>query len=141
MTGDNNIQSVGALKLAAVVQAILGAVVAGFGVLGLFSSLDSPVRSLSFQDCIYFTYLIIGLAAMLVALPLARRVRWAWLTSMGLAGSIPLLAVTDMMSVYTYNSNHSLHGSEGTLLLLLVALPSIVFLGVLYSEGRSALRD
>jgi hypothetical protein len=136
--GDNNIQSVGALRLAATVQAILGAVIAAWGAFGFSSFLSLPVRNVSFEDGVYFTYLIVGSAAMLVAWPLARRVRRAWLASWVLAGAILLLPVMEMMSVFADNQNG--HGAEGALLLLLVALPVAVFLGVLYSEGRSALK-
>jgi uncharacterized membrane protein len=138
MTDDNNIQSVGSLRLAATVQAILGAVVAAWGAFGVSSFLNLPVRNVSFQEGIYFTYLITGFAAMLVAWPLARRVRRAWLASWVLAGSILLLPVMDMMSVFANNPNG--HGAEGALLLLLVVLPATGFLGVLYSQGRSALK-
>jgi len=137
MADDNNIQSVGALRLAATVQAILGAVVAAWGTLGVSSFLGFPVR-VGFQEGIYFAYLIIGSAAMLVAWPLARRVRRAWLASWVLAGSIALLPVMDMMSVFANNPNG--HGAEGAFLLLLVVLPVTGFLGVLYSQGRSALK-
>ena len=137
MADDNNIQSVGALRLAATVQAILGAVVAAWGTLGVSSFLGFPVR-LGFQEGISFAYLIIGSAAMLVAWSFARRVRRAWLASWVLAGSIALLPVMDMMSVFANNPNG--HGAEGALLLLLVVLPVTGFLGVLYSQGRSALK-
>jgi peptidoglycan/LPS O-acetylase OafA/YrhL len=138
MADDNNIQSVGALRLAATVQAILGAVVAAWGAFGFSSFLSLPVRDVSFEDGICFTYLIVGSAAMLVAWPLARRVRRAWLASCVLTGSILLLPVMAMISVFADNQNG--HGAEGALLLLLVALPVAVFLGVLYREGRSALK-
>src|SRR5687768_1705525 len=134
---DNHSQGVRALRLAALLQAALGAGVTALGAAGVLEIWRLRVPRMDFQMFIYVSYLAIGLAAMLIALPLARRVRWAWLASWALTSALLLLPFTDMISVHA--DSGSLHGSEGSLLLLLAALPTLLILGPLYSKGRSAL--
>ncbi len=134
---DHYSQGVRALRLAALLQAALGAGVTALGATGVLEALRLPVRHIDVQMFIYTSYLAFGPAAMLIALPLARRVRWAWLASWALTSALLLLPFTDMISVHA--DSGSLHGSEGSLLLLFAALPTLLILGPLYSKGRSAL--
>ena len=134
---DNHSQGVRALRLAAFLQAALGAGVAALGATGVLEFFRLSIRHIDFQMVVYVFYSAIGLAAMLIALPLARRVRWAWLASWVLTGALLFLPIADMISVHA--DSGSLHGSEGSLLLLFAVLPATLILGALYGKSRSAL--
>lgn len=134
---DNHSQGVRALRLAAFLQAALGTGVTALGAAGVQEISRLSMRYIDFQTFIYISYSTIGPAVMLIALPLARRARWAWLASWALTGALVLLPITDMISVHA--DSGSLHGSEGSFLLLFIAVPAILILSVLYSKGRSAL--
>lgn len=136
---DNEIQQVRALKLAAVFQAVLGAGAAAAGAAGLAEILR--FSTVGVQALLVFAFAAVGLAAMLTALPLARRARWAWAVSGWLAGAILLLPIAFMASVYAGSPEGSLHGSEGALLLLLAALPPTLILVYLDWKGRPALLE
>lgn len=128
---DTHSQGVRALSLAAVFQAILGAGAAAWGAVRFSESPDD-------QWLLSLAYLVIGAAAMLIGLPLARRARWAWRTSLGLAGALVSLPIVEMIAVYAASPEGSLHGSEGALLFLFLAMPTVLILGFLYASGRSA---
>lgn len=101
--------------VAALLQALLGLCIGGLGFLGL--------RETGFDDCWFGLYSALGLAEVLLALPLALRVSLARPLSVVLLVLNPVLPLLQMGSAY---SRGSLHGSELSLLLLLVTLPGTI---------------
>lgn len=129
-------QGLEALRLAAIFQACLGAAMAGLGLLALVEVAQLPAYRIDLEGSIFGLYFLIGFAAMAIALPLAKRVQWAWSASWLLLGALLFLPFLQMTLVY--RSTGGLHGSECSSLLLFLEVPGTLIVGWLLWRGRSA---
>ena len=137
---ENERQAVRALKSAAAVQAVLGGGVGVFGVVIAPATLIHHHSPAGFQGFVFSSYFPLGLAAALFALPLARRFRWAWWGSRGVTSALLLLPAVELMYSASYGDGGS-YGPQVSLLLLLWVVPGRLFLGLLYRDGRAALKE
>lgn len=127
-TSDNDAEGTGWLRSAALLQAAIGLCTT---VLGLSGATVVPV---DFESFLFLTYSVAGISAISIALPLARRARWAWRASLALVTIHPLLPLLHVTWAYL---GGSLHGSECSILLFVAALPASLLLAVLLLRGRS----
>lgn len=112
----------GAYAGVAACQALLGAGSAALGFLGITEGGWHPFGDLS--SFIYGLYVVLGLTAIGLALPLAFGRAWPRPAIPPLVVLFVGLPILDMLSVKA--TTGGLHGSEGSTLLLLLALPLCV---------------
>lgn len=105
---------------AAILQGLLGLCVGGLGVLGLLDISGAAVPQWDFDGFWFALYAAVGIAEALLALSLARGIPWAYRPSKLLLLLNPVLPLLYIGRAY---SQGNLHGSESSLLLLLITLP------------------
>ena len=138
-SSDDGREGIYAFRVAAFLQATIGVCMTALGGLGTWEIRKLPMHRVDFETVWFVLYLVVGLAAMATAVPLVTRVRWAWLASVVLVSTHPLMPLVHIVFVYKGPSG-SLHGAECSILLLLAALPISAVLALLLWRVRSDTR-
>ncbi len=128
-----------ALRQGAFLQAAVGTGMMTLGLAGIMEALALPEGRVDWEILWFALYLGIGITAVASARSLAKRAYWAWMASSGLVHINPLIPLLHLTLVYRNSSGGLLHGSEGSLMLLVVAVPASLILAALLKKGRPAL--